>query len=293
MQLNAVIALTDLTNNSEQGLRRAAMIAAAHKATLRLMAVSNGKILDGSNLMARLAQRARHYARRFEIRVDTVETGPSDLLHLVEVAGRADLLVMPHGIGPGLASEMLSLGMTSVLVVKKAALKCYASALVAVNLSKPHSTEWVRRIGKLESDARQILFHSLEGYRPPSGDTQDRKNNSIFWAAYGRARSALRELSQVMGAHSRRPCLSVGFGEPRCSIVAAQGSTGVDLVILGGSGCSGATASLSRHTVRQVVAQADSDVLVVSLSDRLRPGALADPAKIAPGGTPDVKAWIG
>ena len=141
MRIQNILALTDFSIQAEHGLDRAAALAAAHGARLRILYACETPPLQLSDPMARLDQRARQLARRHGVEVSTI-AGTGRLLEdgLTEAA-RADLMVA-HGrmyrdgvVLPRrqLLYPLLRRSPCPVLVVQRPWQGAYARVLVSVD----------------------------------------------------------------------------------------------------------------------------------------------------------------
>ncbi len=64
MRLHTIVALTDFSPAAEHALERAALLAGAHGAQLRILFAADGSVARFDDPQARLVQRARHLSRR-------------------------------------------------------------------------------------------------------------------------------------------------------------------------------------------------------------------------------------
>ena len=93
MRMQSILTLTDFSSQAEHGLDRAAALAAAHGAQLRILYACETPPLQLSDPVARLEQRARQLARRHGVVVSTIAGTGRLLEDCLTEAARADLMV--------------------------------------------------------------------------------------------------------------------------------------------------------------------------------------------------------
>ena len=224
MRMQSILTLTDFSSQAEHGLDRAAALAAAHGAQLRILYACETPPLQLSDPVARLEQRARQLARRHGVVVSTIAGTGRLLEDCLTEAARADLLVA-HGrmyragsVLPWrqLLGQLLRRSPCPVLVVQRPWLGAYARVLVSVDFCAA-SRPLVRYAGDLEAGAALELFHAI--------DTHDE----------ARLRSAeqLYRLSDVFDARRNRVGTLIGRGDAVRHLTVQQERMGADLVVLG------------------------------------------------------------
>ena len=166
MRLKTVVAFTDFSAQAEQCLDRAALLARAHQAELRIVYGAEVPSPKFSDPFARLEQRGRQLARRHGITAVAVG-GSGDLLgDALTQARDADLLVLDrrsHRAWPSFwrgstVEQVIRRSTCPVLVVQQPAVDAYAQLLVAVDFSEV-SRSLVRYASGLEAGAAMELFH--------------------------------------------------------------------------------------------------------------------------------------
>ena len=151
MTLHFILALTDFSTSAEHALDRAALLAARHRASLRIMYADEVPSLRFTDPFARLQQRARQLARRHGIAAQALAHSGDMVDAIVRHAARADVLVLDprphrakHAFWRGTTLDQLMRRCPCpVLVVKQAPPRPYREVLVAVDFT-PESRELVR-----------------------------------------------------------------------------------------------------------------------------------------------------
>ena len=243
MRIQNILALTDFSIQAEHGLDRAAALAAAHGARLRILYACETPPLQLSDPMARLDQRARQLARRHGVEVSTI-AGTGRLLEdgLTEAA-RADLMVA-HGrmyrdgvVLPRrqLLYPLLRRSPCPVLVVQRPWQGAYARVLVSVDFCAA-SRPLVRYAGDLEAGAALELFHAIDTHNEARLRSAEASTAAV--QAYRRevqqyAQQQLYRLSDVFEARRNRVGTLIGRGDAVRHLAVQQERIGADLVVLG------------------------------------------------------------
>ena len=204
MPIHSILALTDFSTPAEHALDRAALLAARHRARLRILYADEVPSLKFSDPFARLQQRARQLARRHGIAAEALAHS-GDMLHaIVQHAARADLLVLDprqHRAKPTFwrgttLDQLMRRCPCPVLVVKQAPSGPYGHMLVAVDFT-PESSKLVRYASGFEGDSALELFHAFNSFNEP-GVRSD-----------GGSAAAMEAYRQVGPSGSQRPPGSV------------------------------------------------------------------------------------
>lgn len=243
MRMQSILTLTDFSSQAEHGLDRAAALAAAHGAQLRILYACETPPLQLSDPVARLEQRARQLARRHGVVVETIAgTGRLQDDCLAEAA-RADLLVtherMRHAAGVlpwrTLLLPLLRDSPCPLLVVCQPLQGGYARLLVAVDFSAV-SRPLVRYAGDFGAGATLELFHAID----PHDEARLRSAEASMAAvqAYRRevlqyAQEQLYRLSDVFDARRNRVGTLIGRGDLARHLLVQQERIGADLVVIG------------------------------------------------------------
>lgn len=165
--IHTILALTDFSNQAERALDRAALLAAAHQARLRIVYASDTPPLQLADPYARLEQRARQLARRHSVQVTAVSGSGQRMADAMAEADRADLLVVHHTMHRGpfwrrsALSRLLQRSPCPVLVVRQSAQADYEQVLVAVDFSAT-SRPQVRYASGFAPGAALEIFHAID-----------------------------------------------------------------------------------------------------------------------------------
>ncbi len=238
MHLHTLVVWTDFSPAGENALARAAQLAAAHQAHLRVLASLPAHDARFADPQARLEQRARQLARRYQIRASTVLLSTRDIgLAMFHASAEADLLVVPaQALGtPASPSWRTWLGWEDqapwlqrvpcpVLLVQNEAAHPYAHVLVGldVSASAPTSPNVLPWASGLQASAKVELFRSQPGPLP-CATTQ---------AWQDKLRQRLR-LSDPFEARRNRVDWKTGTRDLVRQLVVQQERSGADLLVLG------------------------------------------------------------
>ena len=230
MRLNTIVALTDFSLAAEHALERAALLAAAHGAQLRLLFAADTAVPMFDDPQARLVQRARQLSRRHGLPVQAMPLEPGSALC---AAAQADLLVLDARMGRArqslwrgsLLMQLLRRAPCPVLVVQEAPQAAYDHVLVDVDFSSA-SRALVRYAGGLQTAATMELFHGA-----------DRREPTVAQAYHQDARRQARQrrvrLSDAFHARRNRVAMTTGTQDAVQQLVVQQQRTGADLLVLG------------------------------------------------------------
>ena len=238
MHLRTLVVWTDFSPAGDTALARAAQLAAAHQAHLRVLASLPAHDARFADPQARLEQRARQLARRHQICTSAVLLSTRDVgLAMLHASAEADLLVVPtQALGaPPSAGWRTWLGLEShapwlqrvpcpVLLVQTEADSAYAHVLVGLDASasapaKPRALRWA---SGLQASAKVELFRSQPGSQP-CATTQ-------AWQDTLRQRL---HLSDPFQARRNRVDCKTGTRDLVRQLAVQQERSGADLLVLG------------------------------------------------------------
>ena len=274
MRIQNILALTDFSIQAENGLDRAAALAATHGARLRILYACETPPLQLSDPLARLEQRARQLARRHGVVVSTI-SGTGQLLDdCLAEAARADVLVAHdrmHRSGPvlpwwPLLYRLLRRSPCPVLVVSQPPRGAYARTLVAVDFSAV-SRPLVRYAGDFGARSALELFHAIDTHDEARLRSAEASVAAV--QAYRRemlqyAQEQLYRLSDVFDARRNRVGTLIGRGDAVRHLTVQQERIGADLVVLGQERRSALMDWLRGSVPRKLLAGGlESDLLVV------------------------------
>ena len=273
MRLQTIVALTDFSVQAEQCLDRAALLASAHHAELRILYGAEVPCPKFSDPFARLEQRGRQIARRHGI--TTVAIGGTDDL-LTDVLTQtldADLLVLDrrshrlwHQFWRGsLVEQVVQQARCPVLVVQQPVAGAYRQLLVAVDFSE-NSRSLVRYASGFEIGAAMEIFHALASGDQASVGCADAQFSMV--RAYQRIASKNGQgrrvrFSDSLDARRNRVGVLTGRTAPIGQITVQKESSQADLVVVGKSRPNPVVDWLLGSLARGLVAGLNCDVLVV------------------------------
>ncbi|APW42722.1 universal stress protein [Rhodoferax saidenbachensis] len=285
MNIQFILAVTDFSTAAEHGLERAALIAASHRARLRIIYGAEVPNLGLSDPSARLRQRGRQLARRHGITVEAIEHTPHMLDDVVRLARGANLLVMDprrhralHTFWRGTTlDQLLRRVQCPMLIVKNAPSGRYQRMLVAVDFTL-ESGNLVRYASGLEADSALELFHALDA-RCSTGRPQDMapEDAMAYYRKLGRQDAQGRPLrfSESLDTRRNRVSSITGRSAPAREIAVQQCFAAADLVIVGEKRNATLVDFLFGSMARQLIPLASSDVLVFPHAYQAPSGAIA------------------
>ena len=273
MRLKTLVALTDFSAQAEQCLDRAALLARAHQAELRILYAAEVPSAKFSDPFARLEQRGRQLARRHGITAVAVGGSGDMLVDALAQARDADLLVLDHRshrAWPRLwrsssLEQVMDRCPCPVLVVQQPAEGAYEQLLVAVDFSEV-SRSLVRYASGLEAGAAMELFHAIDSRSQARLRCADAKASVV--RAYRRLALKNTEnrsfrFTDSFDARRNRVGTLTGQGDRVVQITVQKERSQADLVVVGKARSQGVVGWLLGSMARGLVAGLDCDVLVV------------------------------
>lgn len=260
MRMQSILTLTDFSSQAEHGLDRAAALAAAHGAQLRILYACETPPLQLSDPVARLEQRARQLGRRHGLPVTALHgAGQGVVADALQAAAQADLLVLDRRMQSGwhawwrpcVLAQLLRRAPCPVLVVQQPAQGAYGHVLVALDAA-PAVPALLRYAGALEGSARVELFQPCP-VRGPCDAT----------LAYRSQEQWRVRLSDAFEARRNRVDLRVGGQDLARQLVVQQERVGADLIVLGHRRRGLLTETLRGAVARRLLQGVRCDVLVV------------------------------
>lgn len=285
--IGSILVVVDFKRSTDHTLRRAALLAAEHKAQLSLLHVINpaGRkplcewLARPTDIRLRLAQAkttldrcvaqlaGRHHDVRAELRVGEAQE------EILRAAQRADLVVVGgRGANPlrelllGTAAERLVRTVRRpVLVVKRPSLRRYRRALVPLDFAASSAAA----LQLATSVAPRAAVHAFHAVEPAwemkmraadvAADVIDSHRTSARQKAYRRLHAFAADWAGPRGVAS----FAVRHGDAASLILDEEGRIGADLVVIGKDGHSAMAAFLLGSVVQRVLRGARSDTLVV------------------------------
>jgi nucleotide-binding universal stress UspA family protein len=273
MNIRTILVVTDLGARENAAVERAAQIAQAHGAMLRLMhAPASGREPE-PGAAARLAQAAARLVARLNFRVETVPVRDGDVERIAAEARGADLVVLPHRRERSTAAffrgqpvlRLLRHAGRPVLVVRNAGGAHYRRILVGVDFT-PASHDVVRIAARLDPLAQLELFHAID----TRGEAHPRAADAAAHAVRTYRAQCLKQAQQDMltvtdsfEARRNRVMTAIGRGNAGRQILIQQEHAGADLVVVGMKHGTAWDDFLRASVAHRVLSWGRSDVLVV------------------------------
>lgn len=273
MHLYSILAITDFSTQAEHALDRAACVAAAHQATLRLVYFTEFATHGFLNPGGRLAQRARQLARRHAITVEAVTRPCNSISDIAKEASSADLLVVDERPQRPFTSlwrgtevaQLLRRCHCPVLVVKQAPSKHYNSLLVATDFTAD-SLALVRYGSGFDRHSELELFHArrtLSNALPSLTKAAVEKETAFTQETQRILRGRHFALTDSFDTRLGRVDWVHGDFDPARQTLVRQKTSGADLIVVGKEKCSTLADLVMGSVAQRLVKSADSDVLVV------------------------------
>jgi len=287
--MRAVLAATDFSDGAMRAVQRAAQIASEQQATLTLLHIAAESALrriqewlrtsgqPGAEPVHEAQQKLQDLAEKIPgkntlrptVRVEVGEVVDA----LVAAAAHADLVVLGARGGSPLrlpmfgttAERLIARSSTPALIVRRPCRGGYGKVLVPVDFSD-HSTNALRFALKIGSSKNIVVFNAC----------QEPFESTMHYASVGEdvieeyRRKAAQEalinmniLRQGLGPGGRGLDAEVQYGHPASLILAQTRKLSVDLIVMGKHGRSKLEAFFIGSVTRDILANAETDVLVV------------------------------
>lgn len=283
MNIQTLLAITDLSVRGHHVLERAALLAREHGARLEVLywPAPGNPPCEASG--CRLAHQALQLGQRHGLNVHTTTARTRAELaergrgvDLIVTSDRPDRRVQALWRGPPLA-QLLRACQRPVLVVRQAAKAPYQRMVVAVDLDDA-SRRLVALACALGPTSEVELFHAL--HTLPEGKLRDAdlSEHAIKAIRQESARLAGERmfwLTDSTSARRNRVRAAIGRGDPARQIGVQQQHSGADLVVVGKPPASALTDLLLGSTALRALAATPVDVLVVPDGFQLASGPAA------------------
>lgn len=275
MNPQSILAITDLSDNTDAVLSRAALLAAEHGAMLKLMYARPVGDLSCPDAARRLTQHASQLAQRHGIKVHAAIRTADCFDDVVNASRNADLVVtgashasVQSFFTGRLEERLVRATRRPVLVVRKGAgvvQSAYARFLVAVDFSEA-SRNLVAVAFALGKAAEVELFHAISTdnersvrYAEASGESIKAYRDECTRHAHDR----LFWLTDSSEARRNRVDSAIGYGDPARQLVVQQQHSGSDLIVVGKHPASALSDFVFGSVSHRVLRYASTDVLVI------------------------------
>ncbi|WOB06039.1 universal stress protein [Piscinibacter gummiphilus] len=284
--LTSILVTTDFSDDARNAVRRAALMAAGHRARLSLLHVVDPPALKGprawfasqagidhkvSVARAMLDRLVAELESRYRVQATPVVRVGRSLEQVCAAAAEADLLLVGSKRVNPLRSSMLGtpteqlvrLVRRPVLVVKREAAQRYQRVLVAVDLDTAFG-DMLHSASALAPGADLHVFHALSTRRADRMRMSGVPSEVIREVSDSeRQRGAARLQSMLAAIGHAGAQVSVDHGDPRVLTLEMQHTVDADLIVLGQDGASALCNFLLGGVPRRVLSAATCDVLVM------------------------------
>ena len=284
MNIQSILAVTDLSAQGNRTVVRAAMLAAQNRALLKIMYAPVGfRSSQCADVQGNLRELAAEVHARFEILVKHVSNTSGDLEAVAAQARWADLLVIGEHrersfrvFCCGQPIERLQRAVRCpILLARLEVLHRYRRILVAVDFT-PESNKLVKLAWSLDNDAEVELFHALNTMREGKLRYADVSEQAIKAYRHERmqeARERLFCLSDSSTARRNRVFAAIGKGDAARQAVIQQQHTNAEILIVGKRRRSGFLDFFLGSVAQRVLWWSRGDVLLVPHDWRIDPKA--------------------
>lgn len=281
MNLQSILAVTDLSAQGNRTVIRAAMLAAEHRALLKIMYAPKdwqpSRNADVDDDVKRLAEQIH---TRFDILVKNVVDTRGALHAVAEEARWVDLLVLGEHRERTVRSflcgqpieRLQRVVRCPILLVRLEALRRYRRIVVAVDFT-PESKTLVELAWSLDGHAQVELFHALNTIHEGKlryADVSERAIKNYRHESMLAARERLFWLSDSSTARRNRVLAAIGNGDPARQAVVQQQHANAELLVVGKRRSTALADLLLGSVAQRVLRWSTGDVLIVP-DDACRP----------------------
>ncbi|RYE37953.1 MAG: universal stress protein [Hyphomicrobiales bacterium] len=285
MNIQSILAVTDLSAQGNRTVIRAAMLAVQHRALLKIMYAPEGFVPSQSAVDVK--ENVRHLAAevqaRFDILVKNVSHTSGDLEAVVEEARWVDLLVIGEhrersvrAFFCGQPIERLQrVVRCPILLARLEVFNRYRRILVAVDFT-PESKKLVKLAWSLDPDAQVELFHALNTMHEGKlryANVSEQAIKAYRHESMLEARERLFWLSDSSTARRNRVVAAIGKGDAARQAVIQQQHANAELLVVGKRRSSGIGDFLLGSVAQRVLWWSSGDVLLVPHDWRIDPKA--------------------
>ena len=274
MNIQSILAVTDLSAQGNCTVFRAAMLAAQRRALLKIMYAPAGFLVgEAVDVKDDLAKLGTEIHTRFDILVKNVADTSGQLQSVVEEARWVNMLAIgdhreksvPAYFCGQPVERLQRVVRCPILLVRLEASHRYRRILVAVDFT-PESKKLVKLAWSLDGDAQVQLFHALntmhEGklrYADVSEEAMKAYRQESLRDASGR----LFLLSDSSTARRNRVVAAIGRGDAARQAVIQQQHFNADLLVVGKRRSSAFSDFLMGSVAQRVLWWSSGDVLLV------------------------------
>lgn len=284
MNIQSILAVTDLSAQGNRTVIRAAMLAAQHRALLKIMYAPEGFVSSQSaDVQESVRQLSADVHARFDILVKSVSCTSGDLQAVAEEAHWVDLLVIGEhrersvrAFFCGQPIERLQrVVRCPILLARLEVFHRYRRILVAVDFT-PESKKLVKLAWSLDRDAQVELFHALNTMHEGKlryADVSEQAIKAYRHESMLEARERLFWLSDSSTARRNRVVAAIGKGDAARQAVIQQQHANAELLVVGKRRSSGFSDFLLGSVAQRVLWWSSGDVLLVPHDWRIDPKA--------------------
>ncbi|MES2413682.1 MAG: universal stress protein [Pseudomonadota bacterium] len=282
MNLQSILAVTDLSARGNRAVLRAATLAAQHRAVLQIMYAPRDFVTAG---MADTSKDVRKLAGEIHARFDILVKNVSDTTGcfdaVVEQARRIDLLVIHEhpeksakAFFCGQPIERLQRAVACpILVARMEVFHRYRRILVAVDFT-PESREMVKLAWSLESDAQVELFHALNTTHSNKlryADVSVQAEKAYRHECMRDANERMYWLSDSSTVRRNRVIAATGGGDTARQAVIQLQHANAELLVVGKRRRSVFSDFFFGSIAQRILGWSSSDILVVPQDLRIDP----------------------
>ncbi|MFM9927753.1 universal stress protein [Variovorax sp. H27-G14] len=284
MNIQSILAVTDLSEQGNRTVVRAAMLAAQHRALLKIMYAPKDfiacRVAGVDDDVRRLATEVHS---RFDILVKNVSDTRGHLEAIVDEARWVDLLVIGEHREKSVTAyffgqpiERLQRAVRCpILLARLEVFNSYRRILVAVDFT-PESKKLVKLAWSLDSDAQVELFHALNTMHEGKlryADVSEQAMKAYRHESMRDANERLFWLSDSSTARRNRVVAAIGRGDAARQAVIQQQHANAELLVVGKRRSSRFSDFLFGSVAQRVLWWSDGDVLLVPHDLRIDPMA--------------------
>jgi len=284
----SILVATDFSIDGNNAVRRAALLAHAHGARLKLVHVldpagckplrdwfspSIDIELKGVQARESLRRFAVEIAGRYDVSASLEVMVGEPLETLLRASERAELLVLGRRghsrfkalLVGGTVDRLLRTCRRPVLVVKTPVERAYRRVLVPIDFTAP-SEAAVQLAARVARDGGLHVFHAINSHREAVLRDTDVPEHLIRESRLRQEAGTLarmRRKAARVGLDSTRMSFAVAHGHPVWSILGHAHKLGADLIVAGKQGRSTLGEFLLGSVSRRVLAESTCDVLIV------------------------------